>query len=287
MKLEILQVPGCPNVALLEERLDQALAGHGVRVERTHCVVTDLDAAAAVGMTGSPTLLVDGIDPFGELSLAPSVSCRLYRDEDGRVQGTPSMAALRRILGRAAADEELTACVDASGAVEDCCARPTDGSAASALRIWRGRAAPTDPAERAICQAILRAFAATGAPPDSGELDRVAAGFVVPAALVLDRLHTADVVRLGADGQVRVAYPFSAAPTRHRVRLPGGVEVYAMCAIDAVGIPAMLSGEAVITTAEPVSGAPITVTVTGGRFVWDPASAVVFVGVRHTSPGRS
>ncbi|MGH3546890.1 MAG: organomercurial lyase [Pseudonocardiaceae bacterium] len=34
-----------------------------------------------------------------------------------------------------------------------------------------------------------------------------------------------------------MAYPFSAAPTRHRVRLATGVDTYAMCVIDALGIP--------------------------------------------------
>lgn len=63
MRLEILQVPGCPNIALLEQRLAQALAGHPVAVERAHRVVDDLATAQALGMTRSPTLLVDGLAP--------------------------------------------------------------------------------------------------------------------------------------------------------------------------------------------------------------------------------
>lgn len=279
MRLEILRVPGCPNATLLDQRLDEALADHPAPVERAHRVVEDLEAAAAAGMTGSPTLLVDGVDPFTEPGLAPSVSCRLYRGGDGRAHGAPSVTALRRALGVAESDQdaEELAATKRSG---DCCAIGTDKSAAETLRGWRGRAAPVDPAERAVHRVILWAFAVAGSPPDSGELDRAAADFGMAAEKVLARLHAADVVRLGPDGGIRVAYPFSAVPTRHRVRLASGVEVSAMCAIDALGIPPMLGTDAVITTSDPSSGAPITVTAASGRFAWDPATAVVFVGAR-------
>lgn len=101
MRLEIVHVPDCPNAALLEQRLDQVLAGYPTVVQRERRVVEDLASAAEADMTGSPTLLVDGVDPFAEPGQAPSVSCRLYRGEGGRVQGAPSVAALRRALGMA------------------------------------------------------------------------------------------------------------------------------------------------------------------------------------------
>jgi hypothetical protein len=61
MTLEILQVPGCPGADLLAARLDGVLAGRG-RVTRR--VVTSEADAERLGMTGSPTLLADGADPF-------------------------------------------------------------------------------------------------------------------------------------------------------------------------------------------------------------------------------
>lgn len=63
MRLQILQVPDCPNAADLEIRLAQLIAGHA-DIEVTRQVVTVEDDAERVGMTGSPTLLVDGVDPF-------------------------------------------------------------------------------------------------------------------------------------------------------------------------------------------------------------------------------
>ncbi|MFQ5684679.1 MAG: alkylmercury lyase family protein, partial [Candidatus Binatia bacterium] len=46
---------------------------------------------------------------------------------------------------------------------------------------------------------------------------------------------------------VLAAYPFSSTPTPHRVRLMGR-EVFALCAVDALGIPAMLRETAEISS---------------------------------------
>lgn len=267
MNVEIVHVPDCPNVALLAQRLDEAFGPGGLDV--TCRVVADLDTATAVGMTGSPTLLVDGVDPFASPGLAPSVSCRLYPDENGRAAGAPSTDALRRALGRGLGGGSPATNSDQP---ESCCASPATGAAV--LRTARRRTAPTDPVEHAVHRAILRAFAATGRAPDPAGLD----------AQALRSLHNADVIRLGEDGRIRVTYPFSAAPTRHRVRLASGVEVHAMCAIDALGLPAMLATDAVISTSDPVTGDPITVTVVAGRSVWDPDGAVVLVGACGAGP---
>ncbi|MFD0302611.1 alkylmercury lyase family protein [Streptomyces sp. NPDC127123] len=54
-----------------------------------------------------------------------------------------------------------------------------------------------------------------------------------------------------------------------------------MCAIDALGIPPMLEGEdAVISSTDPVTEEPVTVTATAGVLHWEPAGPVVFVGQR-------
>ena len=96
MTLEILQVPGCPGADLMAARLDGVLAGRG-RVTR-RVVTSDADAER-LGMTGSPTLLADGADPFACPGLLPVISCRLYRDEHGRQVPAPSAAQLRAVLG--------------------------------------------------------------------------------------------------------------------------------------------------------------------------------------------
>jgi hypothetical protein len=96
MTLEILQVPGCPGADLLAARLDGLLPGRARVIRR---VVTSQAEAERLGMTGSPTLLADGADPFARPGLLPAVSCRLYRDEHGRQVPSPSTAQLRAVLG--------------------------------------------------------------------------------------------------------------------------------------------------------------------------------------------
>ncbi|WP_308165548.1 alkylmercury lyase [Nocardia noduli] len=119
MKLEILQVTDCPNVAVLEQRLRRAIAGTGIEIDIVHRVIDDVDQAAEAGMTGSPTLLVEGRDPFAVPGQLASVSCRLYRTSGG-IEGAPSVAALRQALASTTpvsedADEPAPAC---------CAARP-------------------------------------------------------------------------------------------------------------------------------------------------------------------
>ncbi|HYB88731.1 MAG TPA: thioredoxin family protein [Streptosporangiaceae bacterium] len=104
MQLTVLAVPGCPNARLLEQRLAEALAGRpAVTVERR--AIASADEAARWGMRGSPTLLVDGRDPFAVPGAGPAVACRLYEDEDGRLAGAPTVAALRRALEQAGAHD--------------------------------------------------------------------------------------------------------------------------------------------------------------------------------------
>jgi len=99
IELMVLSAPGCPNVPLLEQRLAEALAGRpAVRVRR---VIASADEAARCGMRGSPTLLVNGHDPFAVPGMVPALTCRVYPGEGGRLDGAPTVEALRRALERA------------------------------------------------------------------------------------------------------------------------------------------------------------------------------------------
>jgi hypothetical protein len=95
---------------------------------------------------------------------------------------------------------------------------------------------------------------------------------------VLTVLHDRDAIRLAQDGQIAVAYPFSATPTRHRVRIGDQVDVYAMCAIDALGISSMLGQDSLIESVDVTTGQPVSVTTRDGHTSWEPTEAVVFIG---------
>jgi hypothetical protein len=97
MRLDILHLPNCPNAAVLETRLAPLLAGRPDIEVRRHVVAAE-DDAVRLGMTGSPTLLVDGADPFARPGQEPAISCRLYPDEQGRPGPAPSLRQLREAL---------------------------------------------------------------------------------------------------------------------------------------------------------------------------------------------
>ena len=86
MELTLLTVPACPHAAVFEERRAAALAAHPGTVVRRRVVADEREAAEA-GMHGSPTLLIDGVDPFAAPGQPPSLPSRLYRDATGRAAG--------------------------------------------------------------------------------------------------------------------------------------------------------------------------------------------------------
>jgi hypothetical protein len=178
MHLTVLAEPACPNAPVLEDRLAVVLDDRvGVSVSRQ--VIFDESEAARWGMHGSPTLLIDGVDPFAEPGQLPSMSCRLYRDDNDQTSGAPSASQLRQVIkqARAAATEPGDpAWLDAPG------------------RGGRGRVAPADRGLRAVHQAVLRSFARTGAAPSMSSLARHAAPFEV--AQVLAELAEGDFLCL-------------------------------------------------------------------------------------------
>lgn len=129
---------------------------------------------------------------------------------------------------------------------------------------------------RELHRAVLRRFLEAGAPPTARWLRQAAADAGLDAS-ALDALAAADTVHV-SHGVVAVAYPFSGTPTPHRVELDGLPAVYAMCAIDALGLPAMAGRDGQITSADPHDGTPIEVSVRDGTWFWAPASAVVVAG---------
>jgi hypothetical protein len=260
MHLTVLAVPECPNAPVLDDRLAAVLDGR-VGVSVSHQVISDSGEAAKFGMRGSPTLLIDGTDPFAEPGQAPSLSCRVYRREDGELSGAPSAGQLRRVIEQAmatAGGRQDPAWLDRLG------------------RNGRGRVAPAERGLRAVHQAVLRSFISTGGAPGVASLAQHAAPF--DAAQVLAELADGDFVYLDGAGQIVAAYPFSALPTRHQVQLAGSATVFAMCAIDALGISAMTGIPVVIESSDPSTGQPVTVHVDGFASTWEPATAVVYVG---------
>ena len=115
--------------------------------------------------------------------------------------------------------------------------------------------------ETQVKLAIYSAFAADGRAPAP---DSIAAALNVSAEQVVaafGRLRAERVLFLEGDGRtIRMAPPFSGVPTQHRTRV-GGIEYFANCAWDALGIPAALQRPGTVLSRCEQSGAPLTLEV--------------------------
>ena len=261
MLITILSVPECPSVAVLLERVQEA-RGEPLDPDAV-VVVEDERQAEAWAMPGSPTLLLNGLDPF-ETPTSAALSCRLYLGADGRLSGVPDLDRLRLALATAASRDT-----------------PTDSSWLDLVsRGGLGRAASSAGGLRAVQQAVLSSVAFTGVLPTPAALDRVAGPYGRRGVDVVADLADQDFLSLDAGGRVRAAYPFCLVPSRHRVRISDGATVWSMCAIDALGIGPMLGRDTVIESTDPLTEQRILLASTAGRLVADPRSAVVFAGGR-------
>jgi hypothetical protein len=96
MNLEVLHVAQCPNLTAMLKRLEQA-----TDLPVTTREITTVTDAAASGMAGSPTLLINGADPFTTARHPGALACRLYRDENGQPVSVPSLVQLRDAIAAA------------------------------------------------------------------------------------------------------------------------------------------------------------------------------------------
>ena len=88
----------CPNWRVVDEHL-RSLADEFTEMTVTHHHIDTPEEADRVGFRGSPTVLVNGVDPFAtEVHPVGGLSCRVYPTPDGPA-GSPTLEQLRRSLG--------------------------------------------------------------------------------------------------------------------------------------------------------------------------------------------
>ncbi|MEO7349393.1 MAG: hypothetical protein ABIW32_06005 [Terrimesophilobacter sp.] len=94
MKVELLHIDECPNWKQAGERLRAALD----KVGRTGDIIDNVllrtpEEAAQYPFAGSPTILLDGEDPFPNGGPISQLACRVYRTETG-LAGSPTTEQL-------------------------------------------------------------------------------------------------------------------------------------------------------------------------------------------------
>lgn len=94
----LLYFDGCPNWTLARHRLQEAMRRAGLDEALLTCRrVATPEEAQAIGFAGSPTIWIDGRDPFGGESALVGFACRLYQTPAGP-DGAPSADQLLAVL---------------------------------------------------------------------------------------------------------------------------------------------------------------------------------------------
>lgn len=101
MEVSLLYFDGCPNhhetMSLLTNLLDEV--GWTGQIQLVN--VDSPERADELSFRGSPTVLIDGVDPFLDRETPVGLSCRIYATAAG-YQGTPPDHELRAAIARAA-----------------------------------------------------------------------------------------------------------------------------------------------------------------------------------------
>jgi len=113
--------------------------------------------------------------------------------------------------------------------------------------------------------AVYRAFVATGRAPTYAEIARQVGLPATDTLRTYRRLHAHHALFLkpGTD-TIRMANPLSAVPTPYQVYVDGR-RLWANCAWDSLGIPAMLHADARIEAVSALSSDAMTYTIGAGR----------------------
>jgi len=101
MEVELLWSAGCPNWRQTHGRLREALALTETSAEVVLVEVTTPEDAERLRFHGSPTVRVDGWDPFADESAPLGLACRVFRTPDG-LRGAPTVEQLVEVLRGAA-----------------------------------------------------------------------------------------------------------------------------------------------------------------------------------------
>lgn len=97
MDVALLYFDACPNHSDAETQLIELLDELGWDGSPSKVKVDSIEAAESLGFRGSPTVLINGVDPFADPDAPVGLSCRIYPTDDG-FRGTPPRDALRSLL---------------------------------------------------------------------------------------------------------------------------------------------------------------------------------------------
>jgi hypothetical protein len=105
MKIELLYFLGCPHVAEARAAIRESLSGLGLSAEIQDVLVEDVDSAAKLRFSGSPSIRVNGCDVGGGPVCGEyaALCCRVYPGSVSR--GIPPAALISTAIRQAWSQE--------------------------------------------------------------------------------------------------------------------------------------------------------------------------------------
>jgi hypothetical protein len=101
LRVTLRYFDGCPHWRILYDRLRQVVREDGlIDVELVLEQVETPEDAERLRFVGSPTILIEGRDPFAGTGEGFGLSCRVYETPDG-LAGSPTLDQLRATLREA------------------------------------------------------------------------------------------------------------------------------------------------------------------------------------------
>jgi hypothetical protein len=100
MDIVLRYSPGCPNWVEADRLLRDALAIVGFTgATLTQEVIETPEEAVAARFTGSPSIFINGVDPFAGARAEFGLACRVYQTPAG-LRGSPTLEQLVTVLER-------------------------------------------------------------------------------------------------------------------------------------------------------------------------------------------
>jgi hypothetical protein len=101
VRVQLLYFDGCPHWTVMEERLREALTLTGSPQAIEHCLVETPEEADEYRFAGSPSILLNGRDPFATSPSEVGLTCRVFSTPDGAADAPTVEQLVAAIRGAA------------------------------------------------------------------------------------------------------------------------------------------------------------------------------------------
>lgn len=94
MEITLQYFDGCPNWKVTDDHLTALIDDESLEATVRYQLIETTEEAIEYGFRGSPTVLIDGVDPFADSDAPVGLSCRIYQTDSGPA-GSPTLRQIR------------------------------------------------------------------------------------------------------------------------------------------------------------------------------------------------